>query len=566
MFWVGAGVSASPPAGLPLGESLTRFVLSEACGSTSGEKLETLWSHARALCLEMAADTPLPALPRLESVLGAIGRLEANAPADLQFLPGLRCMADAPPNVNHLLLARLVCRGALVVTTNFDLCLQSAVARVAGVSCGPTVRDGMFHHDACPGGGAIVHVHGCADAPDGLGATLSAVKGGFAPGAARMLDTRLLQGAVVVWLGYGAGDAFDVTPWFASRGPGAWSSSASVFVQHGTASVPTGVERLTRGFGRRVVGNADTTRLLEALAGPAPPVPERCFDWCSAFRAEVAGYRAREARPVTGCAVANELGVNVAMLSPGLFSAAAARNPGFRFDRYHDTLALSGRGRGDAAAERSHREQVGDPADRLGYFYAIGDLTKARRHALTVSEIGREAARPGPIEWRAYTSMSVHARLFVEPFLRRPWRRPAGRDARRLRELESAAGLLATRDVADMVAVHQPLTAMRLQLVLAALGGEPPDRDREAQILERYGEQSNLQGFTGAWRDVALCRALAMRGHGPRRSLWDEGRRAARASRRLARLTGDARAARRARAAEALLAWAWISLPWSGGP
>ena len=563
IFWVGAGISASPPTALPVGDTLTEFSIDETCGPAVRARVRGIWAGARALCTAYDPDVRFFGLPRLESVLGAFADAERGAADPLRFLRGFTSFASAPPNRNHFLLAEMVRRGAAVVTTNFDLGVQRALeAGPMPAKIRVAESAGMFRShraEPCFGCGDLVHIHGVADDIGQLGATLARVKEGLGPEFRRWLEARLERGAVLVFVGYSASDAFDVTPYFTSRPERVWPRSSFVFVQHETGEVPAHVPGLACGFGLCEVGKADTTAFLEKLhEGAAPAVGGPRFDWPTVFRGRLRGFRRDTAAPLLTCALANALGINPDVLDPDAFARAAGRNPGYAPREYHGVLALAGRGRGRPELEaRHHRLAGGRSQDRLGYHYARGNLLRARMLALSTEEILRTGRAAGPVDWKPYTSLSVHARLLLHPYLLLPRLRARGR--RRLRALDrlaEAAGILAGRELADVTAVHQVATALRFRLLFACLRDGRLDRALEHRILSSYAEQSHLGGFVSGYRDFALSRALLLRHAAPAEvePLAAEAERLLTASAGLARLIGDAAGEGRAHIARRLLA------------
>jgi|GEM_PF-2357254 len=560
IVWAGAGISFPHPTSLPLGDRLTQFCIRETCGEAVVERVVELWARVKSEVQHVEPSPRFYDLPRLETVLGAFADAERGAPQSLQFLRGFSSFASAPPNLNHLLLASLVRRGATVVTTNFDLGIERALESPSG-SVVRVVRDeGMLraYRPDGAGCGEVIHVHGVADDVPQLGATLTQVKQGMAEPFRRFLEERLDRGAVLVFVGYSASDAFDVTPYFRSRPERVWPHSTMVFAQHRGSPIPSQVRELKRGFGDYVPDDVDTTTFLVSLCrqNVLPPAEEG-FDWVVGFSRALSDFRADEARPLLVCALANALGVNVDRLDELAFGAAQARNPGYRAWEYHTVLALAARGRGTEALEAEHHLRAGGQReDLLGYHFARGQMIRARRLALSVSEILARAGGPGAIDWKPYTSLSVHARMLLAPFVLLlrlrggGWlRQRAARLARRATErLMRAASLLAERDLADVAAIHQVATALRFRLLFSCLQNGVLDQDLEERILTLYSEQSHLAGFVSSFRDFALARLFLLGYAAPRdpiRLAGEAGQMLDR-SRSIARRIGDARSERRA--------------------
>lgn len=563
IVWAGAGVSIPPPTRLPSGWSLTTFCIDAACGVEVRERTLEIWSALKHLIDAAEPGLPFFEIPRLETVLGGIGDAEEGAHRSLRFLRGFASFAGAPPNRNHLLLAGMVRRGATVVTTNFDLAIQRAFTELdAGLECRMTRGGGLFRvyqpHPAA-GCGPVIHVHGAADDPQALGATVATVKEGLAEPFRAWLHDRLAHGADLVFVGYSASDAFDVTPYFMSRQDGAWPRSTLLFAQHRSDPIPPHVKDMARGFGTFEKLKVETTDFLHALHGADPPDPRGSeFAWKDAFASSLDGFAGDAAQPLLTCALANALGINVDRLDASAFDRARAANPGYAHARYHSVLSLAARGRGAAALEAEHSLLAGQKrGELLGYHYARGHLFRSWALALSLRQILRRGALAGPVDWKPYTSLSVHARIFLQPFLVFPRMRPrAAPLRRRVNALLRVAELLSERDLADVVAVHQVATALRFRLLLGCLRDGTPDAAMETRILTLYAEQSHVGGFVSAYRDFAVARALLLRYAAPagvRRLVAEAGEFLSR-SEAVAKLIGDARGEARARSTRALVA------------
>lgn len=560
IFWVGAGVSANPPTNLPVGNRLAHFSIDRTCGEPVRKRIEELWRWVGDEVRRVEPTIQFYGFPRLESVLGAFADAERGAPPSLQFLRGFISFAAAPYNPNHLLLASLVRCGATVITTNFDLAVERALEKTSGKAVQVVRDEGMLRSYQADGlaGGQVIHVHGVADNTQHLGATLAQVKRGIAEPFRRLLEERLDDGAVLIFVGYSASDAFDVTPYFASRRNGVWSRSRMVFAQHEGFPIPLHVEDLSRGFGGYTAAKVDTTSFLRALSGLDTPTPDPGrFEWEEEFSQALEGFPAEEARPLLTCALANTLGINVDHLDPSAFDTARATNPGYVAGEYYSVLAHAARNRGEETLEADYFLLAGgEREDLLGYYFAKGQLLRAWRLALPVREILRHAGTRGAIPWKPYTSLSVHARILLLPFVRplrfRPirwalhWLRLLAR--RRMERLAEVAALLADRDLADVVAIHQVATALRLCLLFTTLQDRMIDRALERKILTLYSEQANLAGFVSSFRDFALSRLLLLgdTGRDDVVRLINEAEQMLERSRSIARLIGDATGERRA--------------------
>jgi len=355
---------------------------------------------------------------------------------------------------------------------------------------------------------------------------------------------------VLVFIGYSASDSFDVTPWFQSQAAGTWPASRLVFVQHGPWPLPIPAPSLAAGFGSRTLGNADTTVFLQSLAGRQLHSQGETFDWAEAFRF-AASRPSPAGQALITCAVCNELGINVDLVDDTAYETAQAAYVDHGQGPLRTILALAARGRGLQEEEKRHlyAAQKGPP-ELLYYHYTRGDMRNARRLALSIDEILTEAVKPGELEWKAYTSMSVHARRLLSRYLRDPHRRPESPSARdEMEMLEKVFQVLSSRPFAELQAIHQVTTALRFRVLFNSLRGQH-DRTWEEQILALYAEQAQVQGYVSSWRDFAFARMLRLRYEGTASGLVEEAAALLRASHELAEMIGDRMAQRRSLKAE----------------
>jgi hypothetical protein len=126
----GAGISAGPPASLPLGHRLDELL--------------------RLCCFEAAARVAPDAVDPVG--LATVGGRGRNLIARLAACAGtssvedlLRCFHVTVPNEGHLLAAVHAVRGTLHVTMNFDDGIETAYALLGGTAQLPPTTPGEFH-------------------------------------------------------------------------------------------------------------------------------------------------------------------------------------------------------------------------------------------------------------------------------------------------------------------------------------------------------------------------------------------------------------------------------------
>lgn len=554
LLWVGAGVSYPAPAALPLGIPLTSFALRECCGEMVAARVRQLWDEANGIVGTPSNPAPLGPMPRLESVLGDIDDVRAkSARPGFDFLQGFSAFAAAPFNQNHLCIAEMLTRGVNVVTTNFDTCIEQAYRWFTGGS-DELILDAEF---ATPcyrsrgnaAAGRVWHVHGTAQDVRSLGATIRAVKEGL-PGAFRdWLDGVLSGSALIIFLGYGAGDSFDVNLYFAGQPEAHFPASAAWFVQHPGAPPPAGAELLLNPFGRRLITTEDTSSVLRTLthAGHAP-APAAPFPWAEAFLRHAVMTGRGEIRGYLICKLAFTLGVNVDLLDETAYAAALLLEPQIEPDDFHRTLAYVCRVQGRAEQERRHdllSKRGG--TEMLGYHYSKGHLRRALRYAKSVEALLDDARAAGvELDWRTYTSMSAHCRSAMTKYLINPFvTEVTGGDRVKVERLFALTAQLSEMPLRNVRYINQVATALRFNFLLKALLSGVRDVQTVERVLRLYGEGASVAGFISTYRDVAIMHFFLDKFH--HAGALHEAMVYINKSRRLAETVGDVPSIKRAK-------------------
>jgi hypothetical protein len=185
VIYAGAGISVSPPTGLPSASGLAAAIhlqLKDAFPILAAVKTSDLLAIADAVA----------ALPDGEDVL----RQTSAKSADFK---------SAKPGYAHRVLAHLMLEGAIdILTTNWDNCIE----RGSGEEHLPTVTNDHELADVTPPW--ILKVHGCASRPDSLLVTSDHLAN--PPKWVREQTHARLGSAVVVFIGLG-----DVAPYVKQR-------------------------------------------------------------------------------------------------------------------------------------------------------------------------------------------------------------------------------------------------------------------------------------------------------------------------------------------------------------
>lgn len=250
IFWIGAGVGALSPCNLPLGNQLTDAILDAVIGTDNKEKLISLWNskiheiknsvqnndwiHLPRKYLSLKSDkvsisNPTDR-PRLEFIIGEMHNLDVEF-QNISFqkecnqktyqrtsvLKALQNFSLAEPNVYHYMLADLARSGSIMVTTNFDVCIEKALG----------LKDSEMNAKDVHGikaieyakGQYVYHVHGIATdehIETNLGATLTNVSKSLFKQFTNMLCKCFEDGYTIIFVGYGGVDFFDIKPFFDS--------------------------------------------------------------------------------------------------------------------------------------------------------------------------------------------------------------------------------------------------------------------------------------------------------------------------------------------------------------
>lgn len=248
IFWAGAGIGVLSPCNLPLGNDLTDAVLETAIGEKNTNKLIRLWndkfpkirdsiqnnnwlSPMKRSFRQSAKETDtMNNRPRLEFIIGEMHKMDLEF-QDISFqkeknqktyerasiVKTLKNFSDAAPNSYHYALADFIRAGAMMVTTNFDICIEKALGLEQG-KIEITDADGVPAVEYAAGQ-YIYHLHGIAtdeNIDENLGATLTNVSKSISLSFTKKLCDRLAEGYTIIFIGYGGVDFFDIKPFFDS--------------------------------------------------------------------------------------------------------------------------------------------------------------------------------------------------------------------------------------------------------------------------------------------------------------------------------------------------------------
>lgn len=568
ILWVGAGVSYPDPTSLPLAIPLTTFALRECCGETTAANILRIWERANASVCSPANQTPLGRVPRLELVLGDLEDVRAESKSlDFDFLRGFKIFTSVPFNQNHLFLAEILGRGATIITTNFDTCIEDAYRWLTRGADRPVLVRQFgtpYYRPDAVGTGRVWHVHGTAEDITSLGATIRTVKEGLPANFRNWLDAALQEPTLVVFLGYGAGDSFDINFYFAEKDDSQFAGSVACFVQHPGYPLPSGASLLVRPFGKRVITSEDTTEVLRSLSSSRLPHPPSApIAWQDTFLREAIMNARDEVKAYLICKIAFSLGVNVGLLDERAYRGALRMESHFRGLDFNRTLAYVCRVQGKSSLEKQHdlKSKRGATA-LLGYYYSKGRVRRALKYAKTLNELFNDAhGRGGELGWETYTSMSAHCRNALNKYLLNPFISRISLPRRvELEKLVELTDLLSQVPLRNVRYLNQVATAARFNFQFKALLSGVKDEQAIQRVLSLYGEGASVAGFISTYRDVAAMHYLLYQFH--RAGELAEAVTNLDRSLRLATVVGDVPSIRRAKKLKMYLSW---RARWWGG-
>lgn len=507
VFWVGAGISYAAPTNLPLGWDLTKFALTETCGENAQQKIFSIWDQANKIAKTSSPFcNPLGSIPRLETILGEIDDVKNMLKSSgFDFLKGFSVFADAPFNMNHLLLANLMSKGATIITTNFDTAIEGAYHSLNN-------KNHLSHQirhdidvltDKNNFSGSIWHIHGLATNTALLGATVSKVKEGLPKSFQKYLDGMLLNETLIIFVGYSASDSFDVNPYFNNKP--ASTKSKAIFIQHGAGSAPQNAHQLGRAFASFTVENHNTEKFLQKISNHKKSLPHISFNWEDAFKKAMNVKNIAITSHFTMCKVANALGINIDRIDSSAYRKALQAEKYYKSTDFHKTLAIIQRTRGDNKKEKAHDITVQTAeTDLLGYYYSQGNYQKAQQFAKSIDDIFKDSENKNiELEWRTYTSLGAYCRPLITQHLKSFHANPRKEDLPTIYKLIELTKSLGKRPLKEVKYINQSATALRYNFLLNSMLNKDT-KESEKIVLSIYGEGASIVGYVSAFRDLSI--------------------------------------------------------------
>lgn len=530
IFWVGAGVSYPQ---LPIGLSLTRMSLEFICGPHFLRFLESYWKRVNQI-IEAGSGrkSALGPLPRLESVLAEIvGIQDSLSCCNYDFLSGMKAFLHAPLNLKHIVLAKFVECGSSVITTNFDDCIQRAYLAQTGTRMRKYREYGIhYYHDRIRKSGRIWHLHGTAELLDSVGVIVEQLKL-INPGYQSYLNAIFDDEKMLVFLGYSASDAFDVTPFFLSKKKRSFPSSKAMFIQHGNKanSVPGNIDKYLQSFGDYLIGLGDTERILVSflkstgnyLSVGSLEEKEKLklkeWDWKREFRKNVNLDDSSNINAFATLGIAHRLGLNIDLFDSRLINRANDIKPYISNKFFHDRLALTHDDRCSLWGQIKHTILTHPEKRHIIHFLnSLGLHSISQRYGNNVEILEKMADSNMVLVWDyEYTDLASICRTLISRYLSTKTKVIEHNDLCEIKKSAEISYKLGYRDLDKVVYINQLATALRFNLVLDALAGEvSPRRNVIETIFEYYSENSSADGWTGTFRDLAIAALFRNKYHG----------------------------------------------------
>lgn len=292
IIWVGAGIDHDEPTGLPLGNTLTEFMII----NSMPDHLLKRYCHCHCQSKKKKLLAKMYGQLRLETVVEAY-RIFENSILDNRnphpFLSGFQSFENRLPNDIHIALARLLKDGANIVTANYDNCINSAYYNLTGdqLKC---IRDdsSTFHkgyYTYCSSlarAGKIYHFHGVAHDIESLGASLTQLCNGLSLSFQMQIENWIKNGYTFLFLGYSGGDALDVNPFFQRLKDGI--GNTAIFLrydnQHERRILPEFMNRyertLLKPFAQKIVFEGTITKILNIKKEENTKIVEKSWKDC----------------------------------------------------------------------------------------------------------------------------------------------------------------------------------------------------------------------------------------------------------------------------------------------
>jgi len=219
IFWYGAGISVQKPTLLPLGNSLTEYYFKQILEDEYFEFIEK-YNEFRRIFKEYGDS----GYPRLESLFQIFRELNQNGISN--YDKSIKFFSDTDPNINHYMLSSLFDSGSILITSNFDDCVEKAFRSMTGNELIWDKENQAFVLTKTEK--KIFHYHGIPDDLESIGISLDTVSS-LNKNFGEVLSNYLAKKMLFVFVGYSLSDDLDINPFFEKI---ALKKSSVLFVNH----------------------------------------------------------------------------------------------------------------------------------------------------------------------------------------------------------------------------------------------------------------------------------------------------------------------------------------------
>lgn len=210
-IWVGAGVSASEPTCLPVGDRLNEFLLSNYYLDPKG--IAQHWQKINNIIEELSQWNLTHSLsyPRLELIIECAMYTERYLFPDNKFICGFESFDLVSPNTAHECLAMLYYYGVKIMTANFDVAIEKAyqnkyrnkIEYLKGRHSCAVIAKGQNQNE-------IIHFHGTSLSGFYMGGTLTNMINSLDSNIMKKIRTCFQRGKINLFLGYSLSDVYDI--------------------------------------------------------------------------------------------------------------------------------------------------------------------------------------------------------------------------------------------------------------------------------------------------------------------------------------------------------------------
>lgn len=233
VFWIGAGIDSSSPTDLPLGYTLTDFILELSLGVNTSNLIREWENNYKIIKSTVNDELELSLRPRLETVIEAIREFENHQIEKQSIINGLSSFSakEFHYNKEHYLLAHYLNRGANIVTTNYGDFICKAYEDEYGVNqIIHEYKDMHLYRANNEWKSCIYHIHGISSDLETIGANLTTVKNSLPCSFVEKFSYWIENEYIFIFMGYSGLDSLDVNPFL--KGFYNEKNTIGIYVRH----------------------------------------------------------------------------------------------------------------------------------------------------------------------------------------------------------------------------------------------------------------------------------------------------------------------------------------------